>query len=472
MKYKSMVTTTFLMIPLFITSSTSAEIFELVHSYSVDAFDIESGDFDNDGLEDFMVVDFSTSDSSYYEVFLSNGDCSFTRMGVVNIDTTDFGQILTGDFNEDSFDDMLLMNLEETWFYSSDGTGSFTLEEVFPWSYCKGCVGDINNDEHLDYVGISTDSWIFWQAYGFLRVLLGDGLGGFTQGWEYTDPPCFTECQLALLDSVDTDINLDLCAIDYGYGVWTFGGTGDGSFGDPEYCQIAGTGLSGTYACTCGDFDEDGYSDIAVSGSAGLSAPSTFILLNQHDGTFEEQSVGYFIGAGEIRKIATADLDLDWHLDLSLNHEGSIAGCGDGTFNESLSSRPDVDFVFMDMDLDGDLDLADRGARIFRNTTINLGIEGESEGFVTDFILDVTPNPFSSSISIEVSGFSDGSENLQIFDLSGRLICKLESVYSEGQTVFHWNGESSSGVEVSTGIYTARLCSGNAIITATLLKLK
>ncbi len=40
MRYRSMVTTAFLMIPLFIPSNVSAEIFELVNVYEINAADI------------------------------------------------------------------------------------------------------------------------------------------------------------------------------------------------------------------------------------------------------------------------------------------------------------------------------------------------------------------------------------------------------------------------------------------------
>jgi len=471
MKYISV----FLIIPFCIASSgISAEIFEQVHNYDVDAFDIESGDFNNDGLVDFVVVDFWPSDSSYYEVFLSNGDCSFTGMGPLNIDTTDIGQVLTGDFNEDSNEDLLMMSLEKTWFYAGDGTGVFALDVVFPWSYCSGCTEDINNDGHIDIVGIPLNSWITY-VYGYLiTVMLGDGTGGFTEGWVYDDYPPYDgyySSQLAFFDNSDTFI--DLC-VPCCFGFLTFEGIGDGSFNSPNYHEvIISSGEVYQEICTCSDFNEDGYTDIAVAGQASMGAHSTYILLNNQDGTFEQFGSNYFSGACGIEKIATADLDLDGHLDLSLAmYGGSIAGYGDGTFGEYLSSGPCVDFVFMDIDLDGDLDLADRGGRIYRNTTINLGIEGSESGPVFDHILEVSPNPFSSSVTISASGLLNNPSNLQIFNLSGRLVAELKPVSGEGQDVYHWNGVSSSGTELPSGIYTVRLSGGDVVATATPLKLE
>ncbi len=482
MKYKSMVTTAFLMIPFFLTSSTSAEIFEQVHDYDFDAQDIESADFNNDGLQDFAVTDWIV-DSSYYEIFLSNGDCSFTRLGPVYVDTSDVRQLLTGDFNEDSNEDLLMMSLEETWLYTGNGTGVFTLEEIFPWSYCSGCIGDVNLDDHLDLIGIPIDSWVWWEAHGdSLVVMLGDGAGGFTEGWVYESLIYgdYYSCQLANYDIPDTaDYILDMCVPCCEYFL-VFQGVGDGTFSDPDnyIVEISPSGAAYQQYCTCGDFDEDNYTDIAVAGNASMSSPSTFIFLNQQDGTFIQKEIGegYFSGACGSEKIATADLDLDGHFDLSLGAGGggSIAGYGDGIFNAGgsgwLSTVPGADFL--DMDIDGDLDLVMKWGGIYRNTTINLGIEGESEGFITNIVLNVSPNPFSASVTISSSGILNNPSNLQIFDLSGRLIAELEAVSTEGEAVFHWNGVSSSGVELPSGIYTARFCSGNTIANAVLLKLE
>ncbi len=474
-----------LMVGFCIPSNTLAEIFELVNDYDITASDIRSADFNNDNLEDFAVVENIAGDG-YYEVFLSNGDCSFTRPGAVLVDMLGVSQLLIGDFTEDGNEDILVMILYFTSrLYIGDGTGQFTEFETYPWTAHNGCVADLNNDGHLDIVGTPFDTLDHYPPvyiYGdTVLVMLGDGAGVFTEGWVYDEYPPVSEgycsCQLAFFDNTDTDTILDMCVPCY-EGFLVFQGVGDGTFSDPEYYVVdfpAGDAVSQLY-CICGDFDEDGYNDIAISGDASLDPPSTYIFLNQQDGTFMQlgdEWSGYFEGACGIERIATADLDLDGHLDLTVGCGGSIAGYGDGTFNntEYLSNNPWWMFIFMDMDLDGDLDLADWRGQIFTNTTITQGCEEGTSGPFTGLHLSAAPNPFLTCVSIEVAGYQGSDCNLQIFDLSGRLIRELKPVTGDGEAVFMWDGISSGGSDLPSGIYTARLNSGINTTSVTLLKL-
>jgi flagellar hook assembly protein FlgD len=71
-----------------------------------------------------------------------------------------------------------------------------------------------------------------------------------------------------------------------------------------------------------------------------------------------------------------------------------------------------------------------------------------------------------------VSKYSDDAGILQLFDISGRLVAELEPDSSDGEVIFHWDGVSSSGTELPSGIYTARFYSVNAVANALLLKLE
>jgi hypothetical protein len=433
----------------FLPCSADAEIFDLVNNYEITgvARYIKSADFNNDGLDDFVV----TSDSTFvgggwggYEVFLSNGDFSFMPMGVIPLDTTGaeifrWG-IMTGDFIEDGNEDLLIVNRSNsTKLYSGNGTGVFSLVSTYTWTV-YGHVADIDNDGHLDLAGVNQSSVANEDS---VIAMLGDGSGGFIQSWAFDDattyPNSYNSCQGGYFGGL-TDTIIDLC-VPCDMGFLVFQGNGDGTFTEPDYYTAQPLGDASQYCSACGDFDEDGFTDIAVTGQAGMSEYSTFIFLNQGDGTFEqsEPGFGYFIGSSG-SSIATADLDLDSHLDLSVGSGGggSIAGNGDGSFGLVLSDKPWTPFVLIDVDLDGDLDLILKYGQVFTNTTISLGCEEEES--ISQPVLSISPNPFSSSLSISYNLPEPAQIELSVYDLTGRLVEDLvSSSISAGENTSVWN---------------------------------
>ncbi len=248
-------------------------------------------------------------DSSLYEIFLFEGNFNFTRMDPVRFDTTYvFGQVTTGDFNEDSLDDLLIIGLDETRLFSSSGNGLFTLDEVYPWSYLNGCTGDVNDDGHLDYLGVPFEYGQNWSDS--VVVMLGDGAGGFTKAWVFNETDCFgSSCHLGYFEGPG-DSTVDLCIPgEFPYpGILTFIGNNDGTFSNSTYCGIdISQTIDPFFFSTSGDFNEDGYNDIAVAGCVGMSTNSTYIFLNQQDSTFEKSNFSYFPGVDYVARISSSD---------------------------------------------------------------------------------------------------------------------------------------------------------------------
>lgn len=94
---------------------------------------------------------------------------------------------------------------------------------------------------------------------------------------------------------------------------------------------------------------------------------------------------------------------------------------------------------------------------------------GEETGQVipVDFSLIPSLNPFSESMQISVDGSSFPSE-LNIYDISGRLVRTLTS--SE-QSLFFWDGCTSSGEELPSGAYILRAESEGSLSSLKVLKL-
>ena len=83
---------------------------------------------------------------------------------------------------------------------------------------------------------------------------------------------------------------------------------------------------------------------------------------------------------------------------------------------------------------------------------------------------EVTPNPFNPICEIEFEIGEKGGANLDIFDISGRLVAKLidEPEMSPGVYRISWDG----GAENPSGTYLARLSSGDKSVTKRIVYLK
>jgi uncharacterized protein (TIGR03437 family) len=154
----------------------------------------------------------------------------------------------------------------------------------------------------------------------------------------------------------DGDGHTDI-AVGSGASVVVFLGAGDGTFGNPTSYAIA----DGPLSVICGDFNLDGNTDIAATGSSSLLK----ILLGNGDGTFQAALTS------PIRTMftlaAVADFNLDGKPDLYLNDGVTLdllAGNGDGTFQAGITyANPgSIDLasgaVIDDFDGDGIPDLA------------------------------------------------------------------------------------------------------------------
>ena len=72
------------------------------------------------------------------------------------------------------------------------------------------------------------------------------------------------------------------------------------------------------------------------------------------------------------------------------------------------------------------------------------------------------PNPFNPSTTIKYEIATDSQVSLVIYDVKGEIIQTLVSGrQSAGWYDISWNGQTSDGYTVSTGIYFARLVAGD-----------
>lgn len=83
------------------------------------------------------------------------------------------------------------------------------------------------------------------------------------------------------------------------------------------------------------------------------------------------------------------------------------------------------------------------------------------------------PNPFNPSTTIAVEIPAPSNVEAAIFDTAGRLVKRLWSgPLSAGVRTFQWNGESSTGARVASGVYFVKVTAGPASRTVKITVLK
>jgi flagellar hook assembly protein FlgD len=80
--------------------------------------------------------------------------------------------------------------------------------------------------------------------------------------------------------------------------------------------------------------------------------------------------------------------------------------------------------------------------------------------------LSVVPDVVVETAMISYSVPATGEVSLQIFDEVGREVCSIMDGYRKvGTYRITWNGKDNQGVQVSNGVYFARLMSDNTFVT-------
>jgi hypothetical protein len=187
-----------------------------------------------------------------------------------------------------------------------DGHGRFKNRldsEIGGIVYVGGNVaeGDFNGDGHLDLV-IAMNK-------GPLRLMVGDGKGGFTGVSAFEQVGPHPDCPGPLFAAdVNRDGKLDIVANQCQGGVGIFLGAGNGTFAPAIRLPIANLNRSVHHSMAVMDFNKDGNPDIAIATQAGVT-----ILLGKGDGTFAEPAA---LDTGCPIKLLAADLNRDGNPDL------------------------------------------------------------------------------------------------------------------------------------------------------------
>lgn len=191
-----------------------------------------AGDFNGDGNQDFLVA---PSPGNLVEVFLGDGNGTFSPPVKITDGLASAGELETGDFNGDDKTDIVLANSTSVAVLLGKSGGIFekpivTKTGLSAPDHLVLAVGDINRDSRLDIAADDT--------FGSVQVLLGTGTGHFNlkPTFTYASLPDPLPTGIAIADFTgDGDPDL---AVSYSNDnpVWYLGsscllpGYGDGTF--------------------------------------------------------------------------------------------------------------------------------------------------------------------------------------------------------------------------------------------------
>ena len=237
----------------------------------------------------------------------------------------------TGDFNGDGKLDVVIANRTDNTVtvLLGDGLGGFTQAAGSPLVVGNGpagiATGDLNNDGKLDFAVCNGTG-------NNVTVMLGDGKGGFTQA---TRSPIAvgTNPSALVLGYFSSHSTLDIATANSGSNnVTVLLGQGDGTFIQTPGSPFA-VGSSPQYIAA-GDFNGDNAPDLVT---ANFQSNNATVLLSNSVGQFNALSTGPLTTGSGPNGIAIGDLNGDSRPDIAIANFNSgtltvLFSNGNGTF--------------------------------------------------------------------------------------------------------------------------------------------
>lgn len=318
-------------------------------------------DADRDGTPDVALAD-----DGLLTILTGDGDGRFDVGTTEEVDGNLYG-LATADVNGDGLTDVVATDSENDRIlvFSGDGDGGFSSREE--WSVGSRpfglAVADLDGDGSNDIV--ATD----WQGHS-LSVLLGDGGGGFASRVEIASGGRNPREVIASDLDLDGDLDLAVANLD---NVTVLLNGGGASF------TVHSTFQTVPRVIVPGDFDRDGYPDIAVG-----FARANVVTVLVNDGTGRLGSASDLGIGSTAQALCSRDLDDDGDLDIlvATGDPDVVTTLWNGEERTSVTARstryliaqPPHAADIADMDGDGDLDvITGNGLRGTVTTVLNNG---------------------------------------------------------------------------------------------------
>ena len=432
------------------------------------------GDYNNDGFVDLYVVNFGYGQPNI--LYKNNGNETFSdvtqQSGVDGHPTEQSRNAMWGDYNNDGWLDLFVVNQGKDVLYRNMGDGTFvdvTMQAgVFDTGNGFSCLWtDYNNDGALDLCVSNTSS--------SLVLFKNTGNGTFVDVTFVAGLNKLQNVIGSFWGDFDNDGNLDLyVANPYGIHNYLFFNDGQGNFID-KYSSSGLFTANTTWACL-GDYNNDGFLDILVT---ALTGKGTARLFRNNGITNNHWLVLTLIGSISNRSAIGAKVKLIAGSEVQFREVNG--GCGNYSFDSlpvefGLGKITSVDSVIITWP-SGIIQVlanlpADQILTVFeKSSKVEIGKE---HSIPENFLLSQNfPNPFNCKTIISYQLPLNMNIELVINNLFGQRIRTVANgFHNAGYYQIAWDGRDDENNQVTSGIYIYQLNAGEFILIKKMLMLK
>ena len=262
-------------------------------------------DINNDTYADIVVANFGTNNIA---IFLGYGNGTFSNHTAISTNSSRPLWITIADLNNDTALDIITANYGTDSISIFDGCGNGTFYHSITYSMgydslvLSIAVGDLNNDNHLDFITANFGT-------NNIDLFLSNGNGTF-ENHAILSTGLKSHPYSVVVGYLNEDTMLDIAVANHGVNnISVFFGYGNGTFTKQTTYS---TGTASPYFIGIGDLNEDNRLDLVVS-NKGTNDVGVFV--GSTDSTFTLSKM-YSTGSTSSISFALGDLNKDHRLDL------------------------------------------------------------------------------------------------------------------------------------------------------------